>query len=134
MTVAARDTWWKTEMKKLTVAAAGAPLAGKAGFSCKAAAAVAPATVGVRPKCDAANCCMGMKKAAADTTNTGGELCQLKTALKADVYDVYAATSKAGYIMKSKSTATSYTGACIEGAVRTASAAFTVFATVYMMA
>jgi hypothetical protein len=82
-TVAERATWMTAEMKKNVAAALAAlvPAAGAVGASCKAAAAVAPATVGVRPTCGA-NCCMGFRKAETDTVNSA-ETCQLKTTTKA---------------------------------------------------
>ena len=79
---------------------------------------------------------MGLKKVKTDKSNTGGEKCQLKTATTANV--VISRPSPvfiSGYMMPvGKPVTASYSGACIEGAVRTASAAFTVMATVYMMA
>ena len=83
---AAKSTEWFTAEDKKNVAAALAllvPAPGTVGASCKAAAAVAPATVGIRPTCAAANCCMGYKASATATANSvNGELCQLKTLLK----------------------------------------------------
>jgi hypothetical protein len=134
---AAERTTWSTANDKTNVAAALAklaPAAGAVGFGCKAAAAVAPATVGVRPTCGAANCCMGMKKAVADTANTA-ELCQLKTALKGQVVTTAAsAKATACYVEVTAAVSEEQTGACIEGAVRAASAALSVLAAAYMMA
>jgi hypothetical protein len=103
-TTAERATWMTAEEKKMQATAMGAaPAAGKVGFSCKAAAIVAPATVGVRPTCDAANCCMGVRKILTDDEKknetkptNAAETCQLKTVTK-----VKYATTKAAFTVKS---------------------------------
>jgi len=136
-TAAARTTW-STAQDVINVAAAiaaKAPAAGTVGFSCAAAAAVAPATVGVRPACAAANCCMGYKALPADTANSAnGELCQLKTLLKGKVVTT-AASAKATscYVAFTAAVTAEQDGACIEGAVRASTAAFSVLAATYMM-
>ena len=137
-TVAARTTW-STAQDVINVAAAiaaKAPAAGTVGFPCNAAAAVAPATVGVRPACAAANCCMGHKALPADLTNSvNGEVCQLKTALKGAVVTTKAsAKATSCYVAFTAAVTAEQDGACIEGAVRTASAALSVLAAAYMMA
>ena len=135
MTAAARTTW-KTAEDVKNVAAAIANLAvatGTVGASCKAATAVAPA-IGVRPTCAAENCCMGHKASATATTNSF-ELCQVKTATKGMVVTTPAsAKATACYIEVTAAVSAEQTGACIEGAVRIASAALSVLATAYMMA
>lgn len=136
-TVAERATFITAEDKKNVAAALAklAPAAGAIGFSCKAAAAVAPATVGVRPVCGALNCCMGIRKTAEATTNSA-ETCQLKTATKAQVITT-AASAKATscYIEVTAAVSEEQTfAACIEGAIRNASAALSVLAAAYMMA
>jgi hypothetical protein len=134
-TTAERATWMTAEEKKMQATAMAAPAAGKVGFSCKAAAAVAPATVGVRPTCDAANCCMGVRKTLTDTANAS-ETCQLKTATKAKHTTTAAAfTVKSLYCYQTTlAVVADYEAACIEGAVRNASAALSFLAAAYMMA
>lgn len=135
-TAAERTTWLTAEDKKNVAAALAklAPAAGAVGASCKAAAAVAPATKGVRPTCATANCCMGYKKAATDTTNSA-ETCQVKTLTKGQVVTTAAsAKATASYVEVTAAVSEEQTGACIEGAVRTASAALSVLAAAYMMA
>jgi len=135
MTAAKRAEWMTADDKKRILAAAPVIAAGEVGYACKAAAVVAPATAGVRPVCGAANCCMGHKKLPADTTNTGGEFCQLKTATKGAATTTAATASlKGGYMTSVAAVTASYDGACIEGAIRATSAALSVLATAYMMA
>lgn len=122
--------------KKRLAAASPPPAAGAVGFVCKAAAVVAPATVGVRPACGTENCCMGVRKTAEDKTNAS-ETCQLKTATKAKHETTPAGfTVKSGYIYQTtlQVEAADYVAACIEGAVRNTSAALSVLAAAYMMA
>jgi hypothetical protein len=135
-TAAERTTFITAEDKKNVAAAlaAIAPAAGAVGASCKAAAAVAPATVGVRPTCGAANCCMGIKKTAEGTTNTD-ETCQLKATTKPKVITTAASAKATGnYVEVTVAVEEEQIGACIEGAIRNASAALSVLAAAYMMA
>jgi len=134
-TAAEQTTWWTAWGKSAIVKAIGAPAAGTVGASCKAAAVVAPATKGVRPTCAATDCCMGLKAKAEDTTNYT-ETCQLKTATKGKVTTTAAEfISKDGFTYNTKVAVTAdYVGACIEGAMKTTSAALTVIAAAYMMA
>jgi len=135
-TTAERTTWRTAEDKKNVAAALAAlvPAAGAVGADCKAAAIVAPATVGVRPACGAANCCMGFRKADTDTVNSA-ETCQLKATTKAQVTTTAAsAKATACYVAVTAAVTEEQTGACIEGAVRSASAALSVLAAAYMMA
>ena len=135
----AKSTEWFTAEDKKNVAAALAllvPAPGTVGASCKAAAAVAPATVGIRPTCAAANCCMGYKASETATVNSvNGELCQLKTVTKGQVITKAAiAVSVSGYVeVTAQAVTVEQTGACIEGAVRAATAAFSVLTAIYMM-
>lgn len=78
---------------------------------------------------------MGYKANEADETNSvNGELCQDETVTKGQVITT-AATAKAtkGYVEVTAAVTVEQTGACIEGAVRAATAAFSVLATTYMM-
>ena len=86
-----------------------------------------------RPACAAGNCCMGYKAAAADLVNSE-ELCQLATATKGQVITTAAtAKSTSNYVEVTAAVFVEQTGVCIEGAVRAATAAFSVLAATYMM-
>lgn len=135
-TVAERTTWRETQDKANVAAATAAlkPAAPAVGADCKAAAAAAGETTGKRPDCGTANCCMGYKKAVTDTANSA-ETCQDKTLSKGMVVTTDAkAVANAGYIEVTAAVSEEQSGACIEGAMRAASAAASVLAAIYMMA
>jgi len=134
MTATQQTTWWTEWGKKAIVKANIAP-AGTVGASCNAVKAVATQVKGVRATCTAANCCMGLKAKATDMTNYT-ETCQLKTATTGKITTTAAEfTTKDGFTYTTKLAVTAdYVGACIEGAMKTTSAALSIIAATYMMA
>jgi len=78
---------------------------------------------------------MGLKATKEATTNYT-ETCQLKTATTGKVFTTKAEfVSKSGFVYQTVLPVTAdYPGACIEGAMKTASAALSVIAAAYMMA